>query len=260
MDFEKQVISKSFEKPVLVDFWAEWCGPCRMLGPVLEQLAEEQKDRWTLVKVNTEEEPELSNSYSIKSIPAVKLFHQGEVIGEFAGAIPKTSIVNWLNSKLPDKRKDVLTTLLEAIKKNDSRENIKKLEAFVSENSDLKDGYINLARLLLFSKPEKALELLAPLKMGMPEYEQVEDLKSLAKVVLHEPNGSPVSNSLSKAREAFQNKDLETAIQQLIEAVGIDKSYENDLPRKAAIAFFRLFPDHKELIKNYRWRFDMALY
>ena len=74
MNFEQQVITKSHNKPVVVDFWAPWCGPCRVLSPVIESLAEEQKDRWDLVKVNTEEDYELAERYQIRSIPNVKLF------------------------------------------------------------------------------------------------------------------------------------------------------------------------------------------
>ncbi|RMD70242.1 MAG: thiol reductase thioredoxin, partial [Bacteroidetes bacterium] len=74
VNFQREVIEQSFLKPVLVDFWAPWCGPCRVLGPVLEQIAEENKDRFVLVKVNTEEQPELAQQYRIMSIPNVKLF------------------------------------------------------------------------------------------------------------------------------------------------------------------------------------------
>ena len=86
MNFD-QVLARSHDKPVLVDFWAPWCGPCRVLGPTLEKLAGEQSDRWELVKVNTEEDQELAHKYNIRSIPNVKLFHKGEEVAEFVGAL-----------------------------------------------------------------------------------------------------------------------------------------------------------------------------
>ena len=88
MNFQAEVIEKSHKMPVVVDFWASWCGPCRVLGPTIEALAEEQSDRWALVKVNTEEEQALAAEYQIRSIPNVKMFHKGRVIAEFAGALP----------------------------------------------------------------------------------------------------------------------------------------------------------------------------
>ena len=86
-DFRREVIEASALQPVLVDFWAPWCGPCRMLGPVLDQLAAEIPEL-KVVKLNTDEEPEIAGAYAIRSIPAVKLFRDGAVVDEFVGAQP----------------------------------------------------------------------------------------------------------------------------------------------------------------------------
>lgn len=101
LDFETIVIAKSHEKPILVDFWAPWCGPCRLLSPVLEQLAIAQQERWELIKVNTEEEQGLSERFEIMTIPTVKLFYQGKVVADMIGAYPQSVVERWLQQFMP---------------------------------------------------------------------------------------------------------------------------------------------------------------
>jgi putative thioredoxin len=98
-DFSKEVIEASQHQPVLVDFWAPWCGPCRMLGPVLESLTE-KRDDVVLVKINTDNNQELAMEYGIRGIPAVKLFHRGRVVGDFTGALPAFYVQKWLDEQL----------------------------------------------------------------------------------------------------------------------------------------------------------------
>jgi thioredoxin len=100
-NFETDVIAASKQTPVLVDFWAAWCFPCRMLAPTLEKLAGESDGRWKLAKVNTDEHPELAMRYGIRGIPTVKLIVDGEVVNEFVGVLPEHALRSWLNEALP---------------------------------------------------------------------------------------------------------------------------------------------------------------
>jgi len=99
-DFERDVIERSKTTPVLVDFWAAWCAPCLMLGPVLEQAVTDANGAWTLAKVDTESFPEYAMKYGVRSIPNVKLFINGEVVDEFVGAIPKAAVEQFMSKAL----------------------------------------------------------------------------------------------------------------------------------------------------------------
>jgi len=99
--FERDVIQRSFEQPVVVDFWAEWCGPCRTLGPIIEQAVDARDGQVSLVKVDTEANPRLASAFRIQSIPAVKAFKDGAVVDEFIGALPPAQVERFLDGLVP---------------------------------------------------------------------------------------------------------------------------------------------------------------
>jgi putative thioredoxin len=98
--FKKLVLEKSSEIPVVVDFWAEWCMPCQMLGPVLDKLADEYKGRFILAKTNVDDARNAAQAYSVMSIPNVKMFKNGKVVDEFVGALPESQVKKWLDKNI----------------------------------------------------------------------------------------------------------------------------------------------------------------
>ena len=97
-DFEKEVVSS--EGPVLVDFWAEWCGPCKNLMPIVEDVAREMGDKIKIVKVNIDESPEAPTKYGVRGIPTLMVFKGGKVVDTRVGGMPKTQLSEWLSSKI----------------------------------------------------------------------------------------------------------------------------------------------------------------
>lgn len=99
-NFEKNVIKTSKKFPIVVDFWAEWCGPCHVLSPILSKLAGEYKGKFILARLNVDQNPRTAARYQIMSIPYVKMFKNGEVVDEFVGALPEPHVREWLDKNL----------------------------------------------------------------------------------------------------------------------------------------------------------------
>jgi len=258
-DFQKEVIEKSHEVPVVVDFWAPWCGPCQFLGPVIEELEQQANGAWKLVKVNTDEHQELMQEYKINGIPAVKLFSKGKVIAEFTGALPKHQIENWLNEFLPDEKKDLFLSIKEKLKEDLLA--LPELKSLVEENPDMEEATVLLSSHIVFTDPDHAVQLVDNITIGNKLFEEAENIRAAAHFLIATfDSDTLVETKLLLAQKAALNLDFEAAVPELINAVMIDKKYKDDLPRKTTIAFFNLLgPDH-EVTRKFRRQFDMALY
>ena len=263
-DFSVDVIQASHDKPVLVDFWAEWCGPCRVLGPVLERLAAHNNGEWSLIKINSDEHPELSAKYGIRSIPAVKLFHKGEVVNEFVGALPEPVIKEWLKKNIPSKFQDMLAhaeTLLSSGNENEARRILNDVLIQEPENSTAK---IHLARICLFEDNKKALQLISDIKETSENAELINSLRTITKII-NENNGKVLQESASKelymgAVRFLKEKKFDQSLQKFIEIIRTDRYYGDDIARKACVAIFKYLGEENEITLTYRRDFGRALY
>jgi len=265
-DFKQQVIEASKQIPIVADFWAEWCAPCRTLGPILEHLAEEAKEGWQLVKVNTEEHPQLSAEWGIRGIPAVKMFHEGAVIADFVGALPEVQVRKWLEQHLPSESKKMLEAARTAINDHNEVKARELLTAAISANGDNPEARILLAELIFSDDVEEALSLIETIPEEHPLYARAAAIKTLNRLISEQKRISAQDGDSEAGKaylagiESLRSKDFGQAIEYWVEAILLDKTIDDDGPRKACIALFSLLgPDHEITRKHHR-AFTSALF
>lgn len=264
-NFQKDVIEKSHQIPVLVDFWAEWCGPCKVLGPVLERLAEKQKDRWTLVKIDTEKYPQLAMQYDIRSIPNVKLFVKGELANEFVGALPEDAIERWLDKALPGKHAEQLEQARKLLSEGQLAPAQQLLQQVLAAEPGSEPATVLLAQTLLYSDSQKALELVSRIEEDSEYFQLVETIRSFGNMFrrLQERNGlpdSPAREQYLKAIRSLQSGDFSAALEGFIDVLQTDRYYDDDGSRKACIAIFKYLGEDHQVTRKYRPAFSSALY
>src|SRR6056297_3449489 len=216
VDFERDVIAASRERPVLVDFWAAWCGPCRVLGPVLEKL-DAETDTWDLVKVDTEANPALAQRMDIRGIPAVRLFVDGEVTAEFTGALPEPAVRRWLDEHLPSPQKKHLARADALLAEGKSDEARVLLDEALGDAPDDADLRLRLARLIVFDEPDRAADLVEG--QFTPEAEAVRDLARFLSLDADALPDAPVRDDYLAAADALRNDDVDSALDRLISVI-----------------------------------------
>ena len=265
-NFQEDVLNASHETPVLVDFWAPWCGPCQVLGPVLEGLAQESDGRWKLAKVNTDQNQELAMRYGIRGIPAVKLFIDGKVVDEFTGALPRHAVEQWLDRVIPSEGRLIADQALEALALGRESEARALLREALAANPQDAAAAIVLARLEVFESPKNATQLLADLEITEPALAQAaEGIHVLANLL--SLNGSsdgipegPARDDYARGIAALHDRDLDGALDAFISVIVKDRYYNDDGARKACLAIFNVLGEDNETTRAHRRQFNMALY
>ncbi len=267
--FEQDVFERSLEAPVVVDFWAAWCAPCRALAPVLEALAKEFDGKFILVKANTEEVPEAAAKFNVQGIPAVYAVIDGEVVDFFTGALPESQIRGWLD------RLFTVSTFLEAKRLEESAPAAaeSKYRSLTEQSPNNAEFKIGLARALLkqerFDDCQHIISELEKRGFLEPEAEKVKaaldlrsmegvDLDGLQQAAAAEPDNLGLQLQLAEALAGAQQ--YEAALQACLAIVERDRKGAGDAARQVMIDIFRVLPNDSELTTTYRRKLSTALY
>ncbi|MHB1281995.1 MAG: thioredoxin [Acidithiobacillus sp.] len=276
-NFQEAVVGLSRKVLVLVDFWAPWCAPCRALGPVLEKLAAEMDGAFVLAKVNSDENADLSRQYQVRGIPAVKAFKDGKVVDEFTGALPESTIRQFIEKNLPLPGDELRAQALSAIAQGKPVEAEQLLEQAIRLSPRNDQARLALARLAIqqnrHADVQAQLDAMSPVFQLESEVEGLKALLEFTETARSAPPMSELETTITsekgdlRAQAMYQRSLLlllqgqeEAALDQLIEMVERHKNYQDGLARKTVLKIFALQGNQGPLVELYRTRLSRALH
>jgi len=274
-NFQQVLLEDSFQRPVLVDFWADWCAPCRQLMPILTKLADELKGQFILAKLDTEAEPEVAAQFGIRSLPTVQLFKDGRPVDQFMGALPESQVREFLSrhiARASDRLLDQARGLLAA---GDIAGAERVIEQARNEDPDNSRVFIAEVQLKAATgDADGALALLEHTPVDLiddPELAAIRGQLGFASALSGAPDAATLVQRLeanpndSEARyqlaaHQVMGSDYEAALENLLTLLKKDRAFGDDAARKGMVAIFDLLGGSGELVSRYRAKMLSSLY
>jgi putative thioredoxin len=271
--FENEVIEASKSTPVIVDFWAPWCGPCRVLKPILEKVASEYGGRFKLAKVNSDENQEIAAAYGIRSIPDVMAFKDGKPVSHFLGAVPESQVRAFIDALFPTPSEIERVRAAELREAGDLAGAVEALRKAIDLDTANDAARLDLAELLIELKRVDEAE--AALAAVQPNIDLDERLATLRAALAFARSAGSVSEAELKPKLAANPADHQTryalaslyagskryreALDELLEIVRRDRNWKDGAARKQILAIFNLAERLPELVSEYRRKLASAL-
>ena len=273
-NFQTEVVEASKSVPVIVDFWAPWCGPCRQLGPLLDKIAVERAGEVRVVKVNTEAAPDLAGGFGVSSIPYVVAVRDGQIVDEFVGLLPEQALRAWVDRLVPTQAQKIYQEGL-ALEEADPRAAIERYRASLEQEGTNDAAKIALARALLATdedaESKSLITELAARGFLEPEAEKIKSQLELRAAAAEsggveqarrdaeaDPSNPALQIGLADALAVGQRH--QEALDLLLDVIRNNHGSTRDEARATMVKIFDLLGPQHELVSGYRRKLATALY
>lgn len=274
-DFYQNVVEASHKKVIVVDFWADWCAPCKVLGPLLDKVVATFGGRVILAKVNIEQNQELAVQYQVQSIPSVKIFSKGDVVEEFVGALPENQIASIIASVAGDENSEILHQADAYLDSGKLSEAEALYKSVLAETADQSGALIGLSRIaILNDDSNQAGDYLSQVSDMDDRHDEVQSLLETLDFIKVCSASGGIENSITQAESNADdleshynlgccyaaNKSYDKALDSFLTVVKRDNHYGDGKARNAMLTLFTILGQDSDLTKKYRDLLARALF
>jgi len=264
-NFEYEVIKYSYTIPVIVDFWAEWCVPCKMLDPILRKMAAERSGDFRLAKINVDENQSLAMRFNVRGIPAVKAFRDGEIVAQFTGIQSESKIREFLQELIPSHLDLSLEKGNSLIMAEEWDESIKTFRKVIDENPGHPGALLGLTKCLLAKgRGTEARDIINSFPLSH-EFSTAEKLKPLAETLVRYvktgiATDDPMEATYNHALRLISIGNLPAAMDGILEVLRKDKNYRNGEPKQVILGLFEILGTQNPTTRQYQKELASVLF